>query len=155
MPVIPIYKPQYTVPGESGNVPQDMGSAAAVGNAIAGLGKAGMTAADNVGELILRRDIELKTQATDNLLIQKGAEINNEALTFEQDYKKTYRGTDAAGSIQKVSDFTKALGEKYAIEGNEKANIKIKQHLLALDNNLKNSLSSYEAQEIKVAKRAQ
>lgn len=151
MPVIPAYRPRYTIPGESGNAQQDVGSAGVVGNAIAQFGKVGMNAADNLGDALWRRDQELKTQATDNLLIQKGAELNNEALNFEQEYKKTYRGTDAAGSIQKVSDFTKQLGEKYAIEGNEKANIKIKQHLLALDNNLKNSLSSYEAQEIKAA----
>lgn len=151
MPVIPTYTRKMSIAGEGPNALQDVGSAGIVGNAVAQFGKVAMNAADNLGDVLWRRDQELKAQATDNLLIQKGAELNNEALTFEQEYKKNYRGTDATGSIQKVSDFTKTLGEKYAIEGNEKANIKVKQHILALDNNLKNSLSSYEAQEIKVA----
>ena len=111
MPVIPTYKRQVSIPGESGNVMQDVGSAGVVGASIAQLGKTGMAVADNLGDLIIRRDAELKKQNDAMAVLKTQNAIDTDTRAFKQTYDADANksDTDPAG----LQDFTKAAVDKF------------------------------------------
>jgi len=137
-----------SIPGEASNAMQDVGSAGIVGAAVAGLGKSVMRVADDTNDMIVRRDIELKKQRDDAILIDKGAQINDDVLTFEQNYKKENKGQLAFASQETVNAYLPSLIEKYKT-GDDALDLKLNQHIQAHGSNLKTHLAGYEAQELK------
>ena len=149
MPVIPAYQRRLSIPGEAPNAAPDIGSAGIVGESIARLGQAGLHVTNEVADVLIRRSEEMRQQKQNNILIEKGALINDEFLGYEAQYKRDNKGANATGSQERVGYFTESLIKKYNIKDDEEANFKIKQHILAQDHNLKNSLATYEAGQLK------
>lgn len=149
MPVIPSYKRQFSIPGEGPGALQDPGSAGMVGNAITGLGKTALNATEDVSNMIVKRDLELKKQKQDAILIDKGSQISDDVLNYEIAYQKENKGVNASGSVERASKYTSTLFDKYKVDGDEEINNKLKQHIAAHDQGLKTKLAGYEAAELK------
>ena len=151
MPGIPVYQRKMSIPSEGPNVLQDVGSAGLVGNAVAQFGKIGMNAADNLGDVLWRRDQELKNQTNTNLAVQKGAEADNDWLDTSIAIKNQYQGNDASAVMDLTKEYFKAAKERFAVPDNEKVNAHVQGHLLARENQALSGMASYQAGQIQVA----
>ena len=151
MPVIPAYRPRYTIPGESGNAQQDVGSAGVVGNAIAQFGKTGMAATEDISNILIQRDQKLKAQADTNLAAQKGNDFDNDWLDASVEIKKQYQGNDAAAVMDLTREYFRTARERFAVPDNEKVNAHVQGHLLARENQALTDMASYQSGQLKVA----
>ncbi len=142
---IPFYQRRVSIPGEAQSVPEPIGSAGIVGEAIQKFGQQGQA----FGAELVQTAARLERQKEDAMLIEAGSKINDAFITFRTDYEKNNKGLAATGSQQKASDFTATLFDQYKIDGNERYNNEIRKHIAAQDHVLKNHLAAYEAAQIK------
>ena len=148
MPVIPAYRPRYTIPGESGNAQQDVGSAGVVGNAIAQFGKTGMAATEDISNILIQRDQKLKAQADTNLAAQKGNDFDNDWLDASVEIKKQYQGNDAAAVMDLTREYFRTARERFAVPDNEKVNSNVQRHLLVRESQSLTAMAAYQAEQI-------
>ncbi len=103
MPVIQPYVRKMSITGEGPNALQDVGSAGMVGNAIAQFGKTAMNVTDNLADMIIRRDAQLKAQDNVDAAEKAGVEINATLRAAEENYKTEGNKFDTLGDLRTYS----------------------------------------------------
>ena len=152
MPLIPSYgERKQTIPGVGKDALQNVDAAGIVGEAITKLGKTGLSIADDVGDVIVKREKELKNQADTNLSIQTGVDLDEALFPVGTQVQKDYLGISAAGAM----DFVKVEVDRVTdpiletVKGNAKVYNQALQHREARRNQVYNSTAAHQANEIK------
>ena len=119
MPTIPVYQRRVSIPGEAPAVPANIGSAGLVGESIAGFGKTGLAVTDEVVNVIVRRNEEMRQQNNAFSRLRTERFIDEDVRAFKESYDvEAKKGDyDPAGLMkftnEKADAFSKELDKKY------------------------------------------
>lgn len=146
MPTIPRYERQQTVSGQSPNALANPSSFAATGQAIAG-------AANELGDILIKRSAELKQQEDDNYLISEGTKLNDNYMKFrvEVEQDPQFQSGNYEGMSKSLADFSKKQLEGYSEAGKDRPDLfnKIQGHVSSLQNSLQGHFSTVASSRIK------
>ena len=112
MPLVPRYTRQQSIPGQSGEVQQNPANAGLVSGAMAGAFKVLGNEAEQFGNILVKRRIELKQQADDNAYFELTRDFQKELNKFDVG-QRTKIGEDTFNNQTEIDDFLKSAKEKY------------------------------------------
>jgi len=119
MPTIPVYQRRVSIPGEAPAVPANVGSAGLVGESISGFGKTELNVTDEVVNIIVRRNEEMRQQNNAFAILKAQNSIDVDTRTFKESYDvKAKKGDyDPAGLMEftneQVDEFSKKIDKDY------------------------------------------
>jgi hypothetical protein len=138
---IPTYRKQQGIPGTTGqlHISPDKVAEPYQAEAQARMAEANLHMAEaKVGEAVSKTSFDMLTilkrlerQKEDSELIEVGSKINDDALMWGIEFEKNNKGKNASGSMQKVSEFTKQLQDKYGQGGSPRYKTLVNQHIFS------------------------
>src|SRR3972149_8354661 len=148
-PVIPRYTRQQSIPGQSGEVMQNPANAGVVSGAMAGAFKVLGNEAEQFGDILVKRRIELKQQADDNAYFELTRNFQKELNKFDGG-QRTKIGEDTFNNQTEIDDFLKSAKEKYTNDITDPVlTSKIGQYVDTQGGSVAHSHAIYQANERK------